>query len=68
MVCKLCVLASHCLQVQSQTMSTKLRNRRAVEDKLGGFLEQVVVSEDLISSVLDSEVRRHTCWHSPRHT
>lgn len=49
-------------------MSTKLRNRRAVEDKLGGFLEQVVVSEDLISSVLDSEVRRHTCWHSPRHT
>lgn len=38
-------------------MSTKLRNRRAVENKLGVFLEQLVVSEDLISSVLDTEVR-----------
>lgn len=38
-------------------MSTKLRNRRAVENKLGMFLEQLVVSEDLISSVLDSEVQ-----------
>jgi hypothetical protein len=43
-------------------MSTKLRNRRALEDRLGSFLEQLVVSEDLISSVLDSEVRslRHS--------
>uniref|UniRef100_A0A383VE33 Uncharacterized protein n=1 Tax=Tetradesmus obliquus TaxID=3088 RepID=A0A383VE33_TETOB len=51
------------LQVQSATMSTKLRNRRALEDRLGSFLEQLVVSEDLISSVLDSEVSEEYLEH-----
>jgi hypothetical protein len=44
------------LQVQSQTMSTKLKNRRAAENKLGAFVEQMAVPEDLINSVLDAEV------------
>jgi hypothetical protein len=47
------------LQVQSQTMSTKLKNRRAAENKLGAFVEQMAVSEDLVTSVIESEVR-HT--------
>jgi hypothetical protein len=51
-------------QVQSQVMSTKLRNRRAAENKLGVFLEQVVVSEDLISSILDSEVGLASCFQN----
>ena len=46
------------LQVQSQTMSTKLKNRRAAENKLGAFVEQMAVSEDLVTSVIESEVRR----------
>lgn len=44
------------LQVQSQTMSTKLKNRRVAENKLGAFVEHMAVSEDLVSSVLDTEV------------
>lgn len=45
-------------------MSTKLRNRRVAEDKLGSFLEQALVSEDLIHQVMDapvSGVRRSPC-------
>lgn len=37
-------------------MSTKLRNRRVAEDKLGTFLEQALVSEDLIHQVMDAPV------------
>jgi hypothetical protein len=37
-------------------MSTKLRNRRVAEDKLGTFLEQALVSEDLIQQVMDAPV------------
>lgn len=44
------------LQVQSQTMSTKLRNRKATESRLGGFVEQVAISEEMITGVLESEV------------
>lgn len=45
------------LQTQSQTMSVKLKNRRAVEDHLGGFIGKMAVSNDLIDNILDSEVR-----------
>lgn len=45
-----------CPQVQSAAMSTKLRNRRVAEDKLGTFLEQALVSEDLIHQVMDAPV------------
>lgn len=44
------------LQVQSQTMSTKLKNRRAAESTLGSFIDQLVVSEYLVSSIMDNEV------------
>ena len=44
------------LQVQSQTMGTKLKNRRAAEQKLGTFIEHLTVSEDMVTSILDSEV------------
>lgn len=44
------------LQVQSASMSTRLRNRRAAEGVLGAFLEQALVSEDLIHQVLDAPV------------
>jgi hypothetical protein len=37
-------------------MSTKLRNRRVAEDKLGTFLEQALVSEDLVHQVMDAPV------------
>jgi hypothetical protein len=37
-------------------MSTKLRNRRLAEDKLGSFLEQALVGEDLIHTILDAPV------------
>lgn len=44
------------LQTQSQTMSIKLKNRRAVEEQLGGFIGKMAVSKDLIDNILDSEV------------
>lgn len=44
------------LQVQSQTMGTKLRNRRATEQQVGSFIESVAVSEHMVASILDSEV------------
>eukprot|EP00877_Chromochloris_zofingiensis_P003974 jgi/Chrzof1/13578/Cz08g03010.t1 len=51
------------LQVQSQTMSTKLKNRRVAENKLGAFVEHMAVSEDLVSSVLDTEVSEDYLEH-----
>lgn len=44
------------LQVQSQTMGTKLRNRRATEQHLGAFVEQMAVSEPMVVNILDAEV------------
>ncbi len=44
------------LQVQSQTMSTKLKNRRLAENKLGQFVEQMAVSEDIVAGIMDAEV------------
>ncbi|GMH45399.1 hypothetical protein BSKO_13356 [Bryopsis sp. KO-2023] len=44
------------LQTQSQTMSVKLKNRRAAEDQLGAFMSKMSVSTSLIDGVLDAEV------------
>ncbi len=44
------------LQVQSQTMSMKLKNRRAAEAKLGNFVNQVTVPEDLVTNIFEAEV------------
>lgn len=38
-------------------MSTRLRNRRAIEEKLGTFIEAVAVPEDLVAGIMDAEVR-----------
>ena len=45
------------LQVQSQSMGTKLKNRRAAETQLGSFIEQLTISEHLVHSIMDNEVR-----------
>lgn len=42
------------LQVQSQTMGTKLRNRRAFEQHLGAFVENMAVSEHTVVHILDA--------------
>ncbi|GIL58131.1 hypothetical protein Vafri_12985 [Volvox africanus] len=44
------------LQVQSQSMGTKLRNRRAAEAQLGSFIEQLLISDELVTSIIDHEV------------
>ncbi|GLC44043.1 hypothetical protein PLESTB_000222700 [Pleodorina starrii] len=44
------------LQVQSQSMGTKLKNRRAAESQLGSFIEQLTISEELVTSILEHEV------------
>ncbi|KAG2445494.1 hypothetical protein HXX76_000110 [Chlamydomonas incerta] len=44
------------LQVQSQSMGTKLKNRRAAEGQLGAFIEQLTVSDELVAAILDNEV------------
>ncbi len=56
------------LQVQSQTMSTKLKNRRATEHKLGNFIEHMTVSERMVNGVLEGEVGSHTHTHTQTHT
>ena len=37
-------------------MGSRLRNRRAVEARLGGFVQAVVVPEGLVAAILDGEV------------
>eukprot|EP00210_Caulerpa_lentillifera_P001709 g1642.t1 len=44
------------LQNQSQVMSVKLKNRRAAENVLGDFVDQIAVPSEMINSVLDDEV------------
>ncbi|MEW5309332.1 MAG: hypothetical protein WDW38_001227 [Sanguina aurantia] len=44
------------LQIQSNSMSTKLKNRRAAECKLGSFVEHITISEDLVHNVLEHEI------------
>lgn len=45
------------LQEESLSMNVKLRNRRAVEGSLKGFLEQVVLPPAMVSSICGNEVR-----------
>jgi hypothetical protein len=47
-------------------MSTKLRNRRVAEEQLGSFLEQSLVSEELIHAVMDAPVSGGQLGHSAR--
>lgn len=51
------------LQVQSQTMGTKLKNRRAAESQLGTFIEQLTISEELVTSILDQDVSPNALVH-----
>ena len=37
-------------------MSTKLKNRRETEGKLGSFIEHLSISEAMVHSILDAEV------------
>lgn len=39
-------------------MGTKLRNRRAAEAQSGSFIEQLLISDELVTSILDNEVVR----------
>jgi len=44
------------LQVQSQAMSTRLRNRRAIENKLGAFVDAMAVPEEMVAGIMEAEV------------
>jgi hypothetical protein len=44
------------LQEESLSMNVKLRNRRAVEGSLKGFLENVVLPPAMVSSICGNEV------------
>ncbi|KAL3686247.1 hypothetical protein R1sor_004269 [Riccia sorocarpa] len=44
------------LQEQSMTMGVKLKNRRAAELKLARFIEEVIVSPNMIDTIVDGEV------------
>lgn len=44
------------LQEQSQGMSVKLRNRKAFEERLGGFLDNVAISSSLIEGIVNNPV------------
>lgn len=43
--------------MQSQTMGTKLKNRRATEQQLGSFIQNMSVSEHMVLQIMDAEVR-----------
>lgn len=45
------------LQVQTQSMSTRLHNRRSVEAKLGPLVDNIIITEELVSAILEGEVR-----------
>ena len=45
------------LQEQSQSMSVRLRNRKATEQRLGGFIENVAIPASLIDGIMQSEAR-----------
>ena len=44
------------LQDESLTMNVKLRNRKAAETQLSGFIQSIVVPPDLITNICESEV------------
>jgi hypothetical protein len=46
------------LQVQSQAMSTRLKNRRTIENRLGAFIEAMAVPEEMVAGIMDAEVGR----------
>ena len=43
------------LQAQSAAMSTRLKNRRAVEARLGAFVEAVAVPDELVAGIMTEE-------------
>eukprot|EP00803_Ostreobium_quekettii_P002813 evm.model.scf_2163.2 EVM.evm.TU.scf_2163.2 scf_2163:7928-8191(+) len=51
------------LQTQSQSMSVKLKNRRAAEEKLGAFIERLAVPNDLIHGIIEAEVNEDYLEH-----
>ncbi|GAX77086.1 hypothetical protein CEUSTIGMA_g4532.t1 [Chlamydomonas eustigma] len=44
------------LQVQAQTMGTKLKSRRGTERKMGAFVQNMTVSERMVTQILEAEV------------
>lgn len=44
------------LQEQSQSMSMKLKNRKAAEQKLGSFLDNLAITAPLIEGIVQREV------------
>ncbi|KAK9838884.1 hypothetical protein WJX74_005159 [Apatococcus lobatus] len=44
------------LQEQSQSMSVKLKNRRAAEGRLGGFIEALALPPALVEGIMQSDV------------
>ena len=44
------------LQEQSQSMSVKLRNRKAAEQKLGAFLDNLAIPSGLIEGIVQGDV------------
>lgn len=50
------------LQDESLSMNVKLRNRRAVESGLKGFLDQVVVPPAMVASLCGGDVSNEIKW------
>lgn len=50
-------------KMQSQTMGTKLKNRRATEQQLGSFIQNMSVSEHMVLQIMDAEVRAIKLCH-----
>ena len=44
------------LQDESLSMNVKLRNRKAAESQISGFIQQIVVPPDLISAICEGDV------------
>lgn len=55
------------LQEQSQNMSIKLRNRKAAEQKLGTFLDNLAITPALIEGIVQKEVDEDYQVTSPSH-
>jgi hypothetical protein len=47
-------------------MSTRLRNRRAIENKLGAFVEAMSVTEDMVAGIIEAEVGALGRWRAFR--
>ena len=44
------------LQDESLSMNVKLRNRKAAEEQLNGFVEKLIVSPELVTNICEAEV------------